>query len=111
MIYFVEIWNAKPALLALSVEERGAYMANIGPHIQDLLAKGVEVLTWSDNATVTTKRAAYDYFAIWKFPDQATADGFQQLVDNVGWYNYFEQTNLMGEAASAQEIIGQLINL
>lgn len=111
MIYFIEIWNAKPAWKALSTEERGNYMGQVGAHIQGLLDKGVKVLTWSNNEAATTHRADYDYFAIWTFPDQATADGFQALVEGAGWYNYFEQTNLMGKEATANDIIGQLVQL
>jgi len=111
MIYFIEIWNVKPAWLALSAEERGNYMGQVGAHIQGLLDKGVKVLTWSGNDGATTHRADYDYFAIWTFPDQTTADAFQQLVEGAGWYNYFEQTNLMGKEASVADIIGNLVQL
>ncbi|MCI4667518.1 MAG: hypothetical protein MRZ79_05100 [Bacteroidia bacterium] len=109
MIFFIELWNTKPAWHELTAEERGNYMANIGPHIQDLMAKGVKILTWSDNLSQTTRRADYDFFAIWAFPDEETAKGFEQLVEAAGWYNYFEQVNLMGKEATAEAIIGQLI--
>ena len=111
MIYFIEIWNAKPAWTALSAEERANYMGQIGPHIQGLMEKGVKILTWSNNDSATSQRANYDYFAIWSFPDQETANGFQELVEAAGWYNYFEQVNLMGKEAIAEEVIGQLIQL
>lgn len=111
MIYFVELWNATPAWKALSAEERANYMGQIGPHIQGLLDQGVQILTWSKNNEATSKRAGYEYFAVWSFPNQETADGFQQLVENAGWYNYFEQVNTMGKADSVDSIIGTLIQL
>jgi len=111
MIYFVEFWNATPAWLALSTEERGEYMGQVGSHIQGLLEKGVKMLTWSKNDDATSNRAAYDYFAIWSFPNQEMADGFQQLVAGAGWYNYFEQVNAMGAEDSAEKIIGDLVQL
>jgi len=111
MIYIIETWSVKPAWLALSTEERGNYMNQVGAAIQDLVAKGVKVLTWSNNDASTAKRSNNDYFAIWTFPDQATADGFLQVVEGAGWYNYFEQKNLMGKEATAQEVIGQLVQL
>lgn len=111
MIYFIEIWNAKPTWHSLSTEERATYMNNVGAAIQDLLTKGVKVLTWSDNNSNTSYRANFDFFAIWTFPDQASADSFQQLVEGAGWYNYFEQQNLQGQEDTAQNVIGQLINL
>ncbi|MEL6592227.1 MAG: DUF6616 family protein [Bacteroidota bacterium] len=111
MIYFIEIWNATPAWHALSTEERADYMGQVGSHIQNLLDQGVKVLTWSNNDSATSHKAAYDYFAIWSFPTQELADGFQQLVEGAGWYNYFEQVNLMGKEDTAQGVIGQLIQL
>lgn len=111
MIYFIETWNAKQAWLDLSTEERGAYMEQVGGAINDLVAKGVKILTWSVNDSQTSKRADYDYFAIWTFPDQSTADSFMQTVEGAGWYNYFEQQNLMGKEASAKDIIGQLVQI
>jgi len=111
MIYFIEIWNVKPAWLALSQEERGDYMNQVGTHIQGLIEKGVKILTWSHHDTATSQRANFDYFAIWSFPDQATANAFQALVEGAGWYTYFEQSNLMGKEATAQDVIGQLIQL
>ena len=111
MIYFIELWNAKPTWMALSPKERGQYMAQIGPHIQKLLEKGVKVLTWSDNDPKTSQKAAFDYFAIWTFPDQETANGFEELVEAAGWYNYFEQVNVMGRENTVENLIGQLVQL
>ncbi|MEZ4983627.1 MAG: DUF6616 family protein [Saprospiraceae bacterium] len=111
MVYFIELWSPTPAWLALSTEERANYMAQIGPHVQNLIDQGVQILTWSPNDAKTDKRIDFDYFAIWAFPNQAIADGFQQLVTGAGWYNYFEQVNAMGQAASADSVIGQLIQL
>ncbi len=111
MTYIVELWNVKPAWLELSAEERGAYMAQIGPHIQNLIDQGVKVLTWSENAKSTTERANFSYFAIWSFPTQELANGFEQLVNGAGWYNYFEQVNVKGEADSVEGVIGKLIQL
>lgn len=111
MIYFIEQWNAKPAWKALPTEKRAEYMTQVGAAIQGLMEKGVKILTWSANDNLTSHRAGYDYFAIWSCPDQAIADGFQQLVSDAGWYNYLEQTNLMGGENSAEDVIGQLIAL
>jgi len=109
MIYIVEIWSVKPAWLALSTQERGAYMTQVGGAIQDLLAKGVKGLTWSHNDSNTSKRMDHDFFAIWTFPDQNLADDFLQIVEGAGWYEYFEQVNLKGNAASVEDIIGRLV--
>jgi len=111
MIYFIELWNVKPAWRELSAEERGNYMNQIGPHIEDLMKKGTKILTWSNNDSATSKRAGFDLFAVWAFPDQETANAFQNLVEGAGWYNYFEQVNLMGKEDSVDNVIGQLIGI
>ena len=111
MIYIVEIWNVKQAWLDLSLDERGAYMNQVGNAITDLVSQGVEVLTWSNNDPSTANRIDENYFAIWTFPNQNLADVFLETVEKAGWYNYFEQVNLMGAKASVEEVIGQLIQL
>ncbi|MEM9918892.1 MAG: DUF6616 family protein [Bacteroidota bacterium] len=111
MIYFVELWRAKPSWEALSTDERTAYMGQVGSAIQGLIEQGVKILTWSKNDEKTDRKIAYDYMAIWTFPNQELADGFQKLVEGAGWYNYFEQVNFMGAEDSVENTIGQLIQI
>lgn len=111
MIYFVELWNAKPEWKALSTEARGEYMGAVGGAIQGLMAQGTKIITWSKNDEATSKNCGYEYFAIWGFPTQEVANSFQQTVEGAGWYNYFEQVNAMGSQDSAENIIGALVQL
>ena len=111
MKFYVEVWSAKQAWLDLSIEDRGAYMAQVGPAIQQLLEQGVEIITWGENDTDTVERLGHDFFAVWKFPTDELAKSFEALVTGAGWYNYFDQLNLKGDAASPQDIIGKLINI
>jgi hypothetical protein len=53
----------------------------------------------------------YDYFAVWTFPNMEAAQSFEKLVDGAGWYNYFDQVNVMGNAGSPQDVISKLIEL
>ncbi len=111
MIYFIELWNAKQVWRDLSQEERQNYMAQVGGAIQGLIEQGVQILSWSKNDEATSLRAGYDYFAIWGFPNQEMANQYQSLVEGAGWYNYFEQVNLMGAQDSAESVIGHLIQV
>ena len=108
MIYVIEFWNAKPAWLALSEEERSNYMNQVGGAIEDLVAKGVQVLTWSNNNVDISKRSPHDYFAIWTFPDQEMTNHFLGLVESVGWYDYFEQNMLPVIKEKRQELNGKI---
>jgi hypothetical protein len=111
MKFYVEAWSAKQAWLDLSAEERGAYMGQVGPVIQQLMEQGVEIVSWSDNDTDTVERLGHDFFAVWKFPTDELAKSFEALVTGAGWYNYFTQVNLKGNAGGPEEIIGKMINM
>ena len=107
---YIELWKAKGAWLNLSKEERGNYMNGLGPAIQQLLDNGVQIISWGVNED-PTKRVDYDFFAVWTFPNTESAKQFEQLVEQVGWHNYFDQVNAMGDASSPQDVIPKMINL
>ena len=111
MITYIELWKAKQAWINLSKEERGAYMTALGPAIQQLTEAGVQIISWGVNDASTFSKAGYDYFAVWSFPTEEGAKGFEKIVEGAGWYNYFDQVNLMGTAVSPQEVIGKMIEL
>jgi hypothetical protein len=111
MYLFVECWKARPEWLALTPDARGAYMTQLGSGIGELIKAGVEIVSWSFNDPDTSNRAPFDYFAVWKFPTKEMAAGFEQVVQQSGWYNYFDQVNLKGEAAEPGVTIGHMIGL
>lgn len=111
MITYLELWKAKDEWLNLSKEERGNYMNALGPAIQQLMENGVQIVSWGENDKATFSKADYDYFAVWTFPNAEAAKSFEQMVQGAGWYNYFEQVNIMGTAGSPQDVIGKMVDL
>jgi len=111
MILFIECWKARPEWLELSIEARSTYMEQLGQGIGELIKAGVEIISWSMNEANTSNRSPFDYFAVWKFPSLEIAAGFEQIVQQSGWYNYFDQVNLKGEISDPQTMIGKIINL
>lgn len=111
MYLFVECWKARPEWLALNKEARAAYMTELGKGIEGLMRSGVEIVSWSMNDGSTANRAPYDYFAVWKFPSAESVRGFEMIVEQSGWYRYFDQVNLSGEVAGPEPSIGQMISL
>ena len=69
MYLYVEIWNAKPAWLELTQQQRGEYMAPLGPVTRELLKQGIEIVGWSENNTPDLHPAGYQFFAVWKMPE------------------------------------------
>lgn len=111
MYLFIECWKARPEWLALNRETRSAYMAELGKGIEQLAKAGVEIISWSFNDPKTSNRAAFDYFAVWRFPDTGSMRGFEQIIQQSGWYNYFDQVNLSGEMADPLPCISRIIDL
>lgn len=107
---FIELWNATQAWKNLSVEQRSEYLGQIGTGLQGLMEQGVEIVCWGVNDESTSNRAKYDYFAVWKIPNNEIIQELEAAIEAAGWYNYFEQVNLSGEASTAEEIIGRMIN-
>ena len=75
------------------------------------MESGAKVISWGVNENRTSQKADYDYFAIWSFPDQASIENFEKIVEGAGWYNYFEQVNISGTTSTPDDIIGKLIAL
>ncbi len=111
MITYIELWSAKQAWLDLPNEDRQNYMTALGPAIQQLIDNGVQIVSWGTNDPSVSNRADYDYFAVWTFPDTASAQQFEAMVTGAGWHNYFTQVNAMGNATSPQEVLGAIIAL
>ncbi len=111
MKIFIELWKAKDAWKQLPLAERQAYVAQIGPVMEDLMKKGVIIEAWGINEDDTPMAAEYDFFAVTKFPDPELLVEFEAIVEGAGWYNYFDQVNVSGSVMSPEEVIGKMLAL
>ena len=111
MYLYVELWKAKPEWLALSQQERGEYMSNVGPAIEELTKAGVEIVGWGLNDSDTPYRGEYTYLSVWKIPEKNLVQQFEEAVEQAGWHNYFEQINCRGELLTPETAIGNMISL
>ncbi|HLO92102.1 MAG TPA: DUF6616 family protein [Lentimicrobium sp.] len=111
MYLFIECWKAKQEWFDLSTENRAAYMSELGKGITGLLEAGVEIVSWGINSDDISNRSKYDYFGVWKFPDRNFAKQFELIIEQSGWYNYFDQVNLGGEICMPDIPIGHMIGL
>jgi len=108
---FIELWSVKDNWTILSQEERSFYLKQIGPHLQSLLEKGVEIVSWGKNDKTTSHRGKYDFFAVWKFPTADLKKEFEALVMEAEWYTYFHQENVSGTSTTPDAILAKLIEL
>jgi len=111
MKVFIELWKAKDAWKNLPLPDRQEYVAQIGPVIEDLMTKGLEIDAWGLNEDETEYKAEYDFFAVSKLPSEELLKEFQSILEAAGWYNYFEQVNLSGSLMSPEEVIGKMLEI
>jgi hypothetical protein len=111
MKFYIEAWKPKQIWLEMSKEQRIAYMAQLGPAIQQLTELGTEIISWGVNDLDTHNRLGFDFFAIWKFPEDEIARKFENIVADGGWYEYFDQVNIQGSPESPNDIIAKLISI
>lgn len=108
---FIELWALKPAWRDLGQEGRGAYVDSLLPAVKAMMDAGVEVLAWGFNAPEIDLRAPYDAFAVYRLPDQAMLDLLQENVRASGWYDYFDQVNVGGDAQDPPTVLGAHVAL
>jgi hypothetical protein len=107
-----ELWNAKPAWLALSAAERRSFFEDkIHPFMAGLIEQGGEFMGAAVNDNTGTERIDYDYMAIWKLPDKEFSDRLEAGAKALGFLEYFEQANSSGTIVSGQALDEVLIGL
>lgn len=86
-------------------------MSPVGYAMQQLDASGGEIVAWGANEQTTPERAPYDFVAVFKFPNAGSALNDEQVFRDAGWYDYFEQVNVMGNIESYERVLAMLIDL
>ena len=95
MFMYAELWNARPAWLALSQPEREQFFATLGPEVGVQLNAGCELVGLVIADTDTPRRGDYQYLAIWRMAE-AQVPSFEEAWERLGWHGYFEQINVRG---------------
>ncbi len=108
---YVELWNAKPAWLALSEKERSEYFEKVGSEIEKLMKEGIELVGFALNDQETPHRSDYRYIAAWTLPSKDHVDMLEESVYEAGWYRYFDQVNARGELVPPPVALGDMIKL
>ena len=107
-----EIWNARPAWLALSKEERSVFFEKkVGPYIADLQSAGATFLGCAINDNSGPERIDYRYMAVWKLPDKAFSDLLEAGARDMGFLEYFDQANFSGQLITPEIMNTDMTNL
>ena len=107
-----EIWNAKPAWMALSKEEREAFFdQKVGPFLMKMLGEGAQILGTAVNNNDGSERMEYRYMAVWSLPDKDFSDRLEGGAKELGFLDYFEQVNFSGNLIPPPSLNQDMIDL
>ncbi|WAJ42534.1 haloalkane dehalogenase [Mycobacterium sp. Aquia_216] len=95
---FVELYKYRQEWIDLGVAERESFVGRLAGALVGLQAQGVEVLGYGVNDLDTDRRAAYDFFSVYRVPDVQIQRLFEAGIAASGWYDYFDQINVSGAA-------------
>jgi hypothetical protein len=111
MYVFIVLWNAKPTWLALSRDERTAFIEQVTAKMDTVVEGGFEALCWAENDAETAHRAKYDYVGLWKMSNEPMVRQFEDAIATTGWYDYFDQVNLRGRWSAPEDVLRKMILL
>lgn len=106
--YLAELYSPKPAWTALDPAEKQQFFAAIGAGMTALSELGIEALAFGETDASKLHPASQQYFAIWRFPDEAALDALLDGIAASGWHDYFDTINAAGPATDLVQHMGQL---
>ena len=91
MPLYAEHWSARPAWMALSIQERIAFLDQLGPDMARLRASSATLIGVVLRETKRLHRSDCYYMALWRMPEGgAHIERLKALLEAVGWDRYFE---------------------
>jgi hypothetical protein len=102
---FIELYNYKSAWTDCPETERAGFAEKIAEAVNGLTSAGVDVIAYGMNAVETDRRAPYDFFCVYRVPNAAFQREFERQIAASGWYNYFDQVNVSGDARGFKEAL------
>ncbi len=106
--YLTELYEPKPAWLALDQSGRQQFFETIGSAMPALAALGVEAIALGEVEATQLHAATQKFFAIWRAPDQTAIAALVSGITASGWHAYFDTINATGPAVDLNGHLAQL---
>jgi hypothetical protein len=107
MPLYTEHWSARPAWLALSLDERIRYLDQLGPAIDRLVASGVTLLGVVLRESRLLHRSDCHYLAVWHMPAGVSqAHMLESALAAAGWEVYFEPATAAPDVWETPDALG-----
>jgi hypothetical protein len=107
--YLAELYTPRPAWLALDHQRRVAFFEDIGTGMAQLLALGVEAIAFGQTDATKIHAASQQFFAIWRFSDEAALNALLDGINASGWHDYFDTVNAAGAGVDFTGHVAQLV--
>ena len=111
MYLYVEMWNARPSWLALTLAERKQFMEKVAIAAAGLQPLGAELLGAWINETDIDRRFDKTYFTAFKFPSKQVIRSFEAIVRKSGWYDFLDQVNGLGRIDTFANVMDHALSL
>ena len=111
MYLCVELWKPRQEWRAPSMEEKQAYLQQVGPGIKTMTDSGVQLIGFALNDEETPKRAGYRYLAAWTMPSAEQVSLLENILEQAGWHDCFKQINARGEIMAPEAAIADMATL
>ena len=102
---FIELYNYRPAWAERPENQRTDFAKTIVEAVKGLTSVGVEIIAYGMNSPATDRRAPYDFFCVYRVPNAEFQREFERQVAASGWYDYFEQVNVSGDAQDFEAVL------
>jgi hypothetical protein len=101
----VEIQQARPAWLSLSISDRIEYLDHVGDALRSLLDSDVELVGFVLNDAQSSTSADYHYIAVWYVPEgRAQIQMLRSILMKAGWDRYFEPVDREEEQSARRAV-------
>ncbi len=104
MYLYIETWNAKPEWLALSRDDRVAFIEDVKSLLGSLVSDDLQLLGCVITDDDTPLHGGYQYVAVWNASDRAHVRKIEEGTHRIGWHDYFDQVN-HGSGATGPEAV------
>lgn len=111
MYWYVEAWRAKTAWLEMTASERQEFANKVKTLVDSLASNDLKLLGCVITDADTELHGGYQYAAVWQGTDRSEIAKIENGTAQIGWHTYFEQINHGSELATAEEVIGHMLQL
>ncbi len=106
--YLAELYSPKPTWLALDPTARHQFFEKVGAGMAALSSRGIQAIALGEADRGKLYAAPQQFFALWRFPDEAALDALLAAIASTGWHDYFDTVNAAG---AGTDLPGHLVQL